>query len=111
MTYCEDAPCCGCCGTNIYGQYQGDQGYDSDPYDEYQHDDRDEYVDPADCKHDQGDYDDIDVLAGTVTCAYCETEGVSFSIMGEAVYRFPTTHDQTAYEGGEDRHLDGSYES
>lgn len=21
---CEDAPCCGCCGTNIYGVYQGD---------------------------------------------------------------------------------------
>lgn len=20
---CEDAPCCGCCGTNIYGVYQG----------------------------------------------------------------------------------------
>lgn len=20
---CEDAPCCGCCGTNIYGTYQG----------------------------------------------------------------------------------------
>lgn len=20
---CEDAPCCGCCGTNIYGEYQG----------------------------------------------------------------------------------------
>ncbi len=21
---CEDAPCCGFCGTNIYGQYQGE---------------------------------------------------------------------------------------
>ena len=28
MTYCEDAPCCGCCGTNLYGSNE------SRPYDD-----------------------------------------------------------------------------
>lgn len=23
---CEDAPCCGCCGTSLYGTEQGDEG-------------------------------------------------------------------------------------
>lgn len=32
--YCEDAPCCGCCGTNIYGQYQGDTGPSDFDYDQ-----------------------------------------------------------------------------
>lgn len=107
MTYCEDAPCCGCCTPRALGWYD-EPDYDA-YYDNY--DDRDDYLDPADCKHDQGDYNDIDVLAGTVTCAYCETDGVAFSIMGEDVYRFPVTHDTSVWEGGEDRHLDGSYES
>lgn len=27
-TQCEDAPCCGCCGTNIYGvDQEADYGY------------------------------------------------------------------------------------
>lgn len=33
--YCEDAPCCGCCGTNIYGVYQGDDGPSEDWFDGY----------------------------------------------------------------------------
>jgi hypothetical protein len=32
---CEDAPCCGCCGTNIYGTYQGLDGGEP-PYDWYE---------------------------------------------------------------------------
>jgi hypothetical protein len=24
MAICEDAPCCGCCGTNLYGVNQSD---------------------------------------------------------------------------------------
>ena len=47
MTYCEDAPCCGCCGTNLYGVRQDslytepdqddfyDQDYDEDVCDPY----------------------------------------------------------------------------
>lgn len=46
MAYCEDAPCCGCCGTNIYGVYQGEGSY----YD---------YSDPRDDDYMDGpDYDD-----------------------------------------------------
>lgn len=42
MAVCEDAPCCGCCGTNIYGVYQGEGGpYDGEDFDAY--DDRDDY--------------------------------------------------------------------
>lgn len=43
MPHCEDAPCCGCCGTNIMGQYQGEQDMapDYDPYEDY--DDSDLY--------------------------------------------------------------------
>ena len=40
-TRCEDAPCCGCCGTNLYGVSQ-DSSYD-DAYDAYA---EDYYVDP-----------------------------------------------------------------
>lgn len=30
---CEDAPCCGCCGTNLYGERQGDDsGMDKGDY-------------------------------------------------------------------------------
>lgn len=45
---CEDAPCCGCCGTNIYGVYQGDSPsyWDGGPPDEWDEDEgEDEEVD------------------------------------------------------------------
>ena len=32
MTTCEDAPCCGCCGTSVYGPAEG---YYSDEPDAY----------------------------------------------------------------------------
>jgi hypothetical protein len=32
MAYCEDAPCCGCCGTNIYGVRQDDGGMSMEDY-------------------------------------------------------------------------------
>lgn len=105
MSYCEDAPCCGCCGTNLYGVSE------SSYYDEYDAPDYDdEPLDPSECDHTAGNYDDIDPLAGTVTCADCYTDGVSYTIMGEDRYSFPDTKINYEYEGGEDRHLDGSYE-
>ena len=110
MTYCEDAPCCGCCGTDLYGNNES-RGYDEPgEYDDY--DDRDEdETDPADCDH--GDYSWSE-REGIAQCDLCFTDGVCFAIMGEFVVRFPVTkvtYDLGGYEGGEDRHLDGSYES
>lgn len=31
MAVCEDAPCCGCCGTNLYGVSQ-ESAYDDGPW-------------------------------------------------------------------------------
>jgi len=42
MTYCEDAPCCGCCGTSVYGP--SDAAYDAYAEDYY----RDPYEDDFD---------------------------------------------------------------
>lgn len=48
---CEDAPCCGCCGTNLYGTNEdnGDPRSDAEikqaTYDRMMADDYDEYYD------------------------------------------------------------------
>jgi hypothetical protein len=91
MSYCEDAPCCGCCGTGVWGNNNPEPmdshewfGDDEDYYGD------DDYADPSTCTHDNN-LSNICPLAGTVTCDDCDTDGVCFSIMGENVYRFPVT--------------------
>jgi len=32
---CEDAPCCGCCGTNLLGGYEGDIYEGTDMMEDY----------------------------------------------------------------------------
>jgi hypothetical protein len=86
---CEDAPCCGCCGTGVYGRNDG-YGYDEAPDFDDDYYSQDDYIDPSECKHD-GNFDNIDPIVGTVTCYDCDTEGVCFSIMGETIFRFPVT--------------------
>lgn len=45
---CEDAPCCGCCGTSLWGihmEVESDYGYNNDDFDDdfmYVEDDEDE---------------------------------------------------------------------
>lgn len=57
MAICEDAPCCGCCGTNIYGVYQGDgNGYHDSEDNGYDY--NDEYNDDDDNDDDDNDDDD-----------------------------------------------------
>jgi hypothetical protein len=117
---CEDAPCCGCCGTGVYGRNDG-YGYSEPDYDFYDREDADpdDLLDPSECSHGNGDYSlaerlgmDADgcALANSFHCYDCDTEGTVIYIMGAEKIIFPVTESDT-YEGGEDRHLDGSYEA
>lgn len=97
MTICEDAPCCGCCGTGVYGRndrydddhygYEQDteHGIDFDPDDEYE-------VDPSTCDHRDCSMTHEPRLGvtrqgwqhyKTVECDLCFTEGVVVYIMGD----------------------------
>lgn len=60
MAYCEDAPCCGCCGRSLYGSEEGvgyEREYDDDPYydeDEWFEEECDECGEDADdCECDE----------------------------------------------------------
>ncbi len=109
MTYCEDAPCCGCCTPTALGWHDEpdyDSFYDRDDYDN-------DPLDPSECDHTGGNYSySQDVRDTTVNCDDCDTTGHRYYVMGEQREVFPDTKiTGEFYEGGEDRHLDGSYES
>lgn len=58
MNRCEDAPCCGCCGTNLYGNDQSDYYAEPAGLDPYYSDFYDE--DPSECSNPEHECNDCD---------------------------------------------------
>lgn len=67
-TRCEDAPCCGCCGTNLYGGNENRDYYDE------QHDPEHEDFyqgEPAECEDDH-DCQDCERTDEGWVCSWCD---------------------------------------
>lgn len=79
---CEDAPCCGCCGTNLYGVRQDD--YEGPPYCDwcgYNHLGECRYEDDPD----EPEYEERDDAPGCPRCylATGETVGMLWDVTDE----------------------------
>lgn len=72
MTICEDAPCCGCCGTSLYGNDQGNYYSEPaglDPYDDRHANDGE----PEECNDENHECNDCDGPSNGNgwTCSWC----------------------------------------